>query len=363
MSRILILANDFTTIYHFRTELVKRLLKDGYEVVLSLPDDDRNSFFEQLGCRLVVTPISRFGTNPLQDLKTYGFYKLLIKREKPDAVLTFTAKPNIYGSLACRKTDTKCICNVTGLGSNFQSENIVKKIMLALQKLSYKTSQTVFFQNPQNMEYFNSKGIAVGNAKLLPGSGVNLTESIFEENIINSVPKFVTVARIRRDKGYDELFEAIKRIRNEGVNAEFHVLGWYEDDSYKQITEEMQEKYAVKVHGSVPHEQVHGILSQCNFLIHPSYHEGMSNVILEGAATGLVCLASDINGCKEAIEDGRTGFLFNVRDADSLYKAIMKAISLNQDEITEMSRLSREKMEREFDREIVIEKYLKEINS
>ena len=363
MKTVLILSNDFTTIYNFRTELVKRLLKEEYRVLLSLPEDDRNGFFEELGCEVIKTPISRFGTNPLQDLKTYKFYKALIKEQKPDAVLSFTAKPNIYGSLACRKTKTKCICNVTGLGSNFQSENIIKKIMLFLQKYSYKFAKTVFFQNTQNMEYFNSKGIAKDNSKLLPGSGVNLEENAFEKNILRDRPKFVTVSRIRKDKGFDELFEAVRKAKADGLDAEFHVLGWYEDDSYKAVTEEMQEKYGLVVHGSVPHEQVHGIISECNFLIHPSYHEGMSNVILEAAATGLVCLASDINGCKEAIDDGKTGFLFNVKDADSLYEAVKKASELSQDEITKMSELSRQKMKNEFDREIVIEKYLTEINN
>jgi len=363
MKTVLILSNDFTTIYNFRTELVKRLLKEEFRVILSLPEDERNSFFEELGCEVVITPISRFGTNPLQDFKTYKFYKTLIKEQNPDAVLTFTAKPNIYGSLACRKTKTKCICNVTGLGSNFQSENIIKKIMLFLQKYSYKFAKTVFFQNTQNMEYFHSKGIATDNSKLLPGSGVNLEENAFEQNTLKDVPKFVTIARIRRDKGFDELFEAIKRTKNEGVNAEFHILGWYEDDSYKALTEQMQKEYGLIVHGSVPHEQVHSVIKEFNFLVHPSYHEGMSNVILEAAATGLVCLASDINGCKEAVDEGETGFLFKVRDTDSLFEAIKKAVNLSQKEISEMSTNSRRKMKNEFDREIVIEKYLNEINS
>lgn len=362
MKTVLILANDFTTVYNFRTELVKRFLKEEFKVILSLPQDDRNSFFENLGCEVAVTPISRFGTNPLQDLKTYKFYKQLIKSVKPDAVLTYTAKPNIYGCLASHSCKAKCICNVTGLGSNFQSENIIKKIMLFLQKFSYKFAKTVFFQNRANLEYFQEKGIAKNNAKLLPGSGVNLKENAFEENVLNGKVKFVTISRIRQDKGYDELFEAIKKAHDEKLNAEFHILGWTEEEKYKKITEEYEEKYGLIVHGNIPHEQVHELIKNFNFLIHPSYHEGMSNVILESASTGLVCLASNINGCKEAVEDGKTGLLFEPKDSDSLFEAIKKAVNFTQEEITQMSNFSREKMEKEFDREIVIEKYLYEIN-
>lgn len=362
MKTVLILANDFTTVYNFRTELVKRFIKEEFKVILSLPKDDRNTFFEELGCEVVVTPISRFGTNPLQDLKTYKFYKQLIKSVKPDAVLTYTAKPNIYGCLASHSCKAKCICNVTGLGSNFQSENIIKKIMLFLQKFSYKFAKTVFFQNRANLEYFNSKGIAKNNSKLLPGSGVNLEENAFEENKLDEKCKFVTIARIRQDKGYDELYEAVKKAYEEGLNAEFHILGWTEEEKYKQITEDMQKNYGLIVHGNIPHEEVHGLIKNYNFLIHPSYHEGMSNVILEAASSGLVCLASNINGCKEAVEDGKTGLLFEPKDSDSLFEAIKKAVNFTQEEITQMSNFSREKMEKEFDREIVIEKYLYEIN-
>lgn len=359
MSKVLILSNDFLTIHNFRLELLSALVEKGHEVYISLPEDERNKVFENMGCRVVNTPISRFGTNPLEDLKTMKFYEKTINGIKPDIVFTYTAKPNIYGSIAASKCKVKCVCNVTGLGSNFQSENIIKKIMLLLQKYAYKKSDVVFFQNAQNLEYFKQKGVVKGNAALLPGSGVNIEQNKYEECYkANGKLKFVTIARIRQDKGYDELFEAIKKAYAEGLNAEFHIVGWYEDDNYRQITEEMQEKYGVTVHGSVPHEEVHGMIKDFQFLIHPSYHEGMSNVILEAAATGLICLASDIHGCKEAIEDGKTGFLFKVKDSDALYASIKKAVALSEDERKRMGIAAHEKTAREFDRNIIVKKYL-----
>lgn len=359
MSKILILANDFTTIYHFRTELVKRLLEDKHKVFLSLPQDERNSVFTDMGCEVIDTPISRFGKNPLEDLKTQSFYKKTIKKIKPDMVFTYTAKPNIYGAVAAKNCGVRCACNVTGLGANFQSENIVKKIMLMLQKYAYKKADVVFFQNSENLNYFKEKGIVGDNARLLPGSGVNLEQNKYEECYrTDGKVKFVTIARIRQDKGYDELFEAIKKAHGDGLNAEFHILGWYEDDNYKQITEQMQNEYGVIVHGSVSHEKVHDTIKEFQFLIHPSYHEGMSNVILEAASSGLVCLASNISGCKEAVEDGKTGFLFEVRNSNSLYEAIKKAVSLSEEERKSMGIAAHEKMSNEFDRNIIVNNYL-----
>lgn len=359
MSKVLILANAFTTIYNFRIELVKRLIAEGHSFVISLPFDERNEVFLKTGCEVIVTPIARFGKNPVEDIKTLRFYIKLIKKIKPDIIFTYTAKPNIYGALAARKCRVKCVCNVTGLGSNFQSENIIKKVMLILQKFAYKKADTVFFQNSQNLEYFKEKGIVGENAKLLSGSGVNLEQNKYEECYkADGKLKFVTIARIRRDKGYDELFTAIKKARDEGLNAEFHILGWYDDESYREITEQMQSDYGVIFHGSLPHEDVHGLIKNFQFLIHPSYHEGMSNAILEAAATGLVCLVSNIHGCKEAVDDGKTGLLFNVKDAESLYEAIKKAVSLTEEQRREMGLAAHEKTVREFDRNTIVNTYM-----
>lgn len=359
MSKVLILSNDFLTIHNFRMELVSALLEKGHEVFLSLPEDDRNTLFSDMGCKVIDTPISRFGTNPVEDIKTLRFYIKLIKRIEPDVIFTYTAKPNIYGAMAAKKYGVKCICNVTGLGSNFQSENIIKKVMMMLQKFAYKKANTVFFQNSQNLEYFKEKGIVGENARLLPGSGVNLEQNKYEECYKTDGPvKFVTIARIRQDKGYDELFEAIKQAKRDSLNAEFHILGWYEDDSYKQITEQMQNEYGVIVHGSVPHEEVHSLIKNFQFLIHPSYHEGMSNVVLEAAAAGLVCIVSDIHGCKEAVDDGKTGFCVEVKNKDSLYETIKKAVSLTEEQRRQMGIAAHEKTAKEFDRNIIINTYM-----
>ncbi len=360
-NKILIIANDYTTVYNFRSELVKRLIKEGYEVVVALPDDERNVKLAHMGCRVTELKMERFGKNPVKDIAIEKNIKKILDKEKPEVVLTYTAKPNIYGAMACNKKKVPCICNVTGLGSNFQSKNAVAAIMMMLQKKAYKKTETVFFQNKSNLDFFKKSGIVKGNAELLPGSGVNLSENCLEEYVDNDIPKFITVARIRKDKGYDELFDVIKRLKANGIKAEFHIVGWYEDESYKETVDELIKDYGVVFYEDMPHEKVHNLMAECDCLIHPSHHEGMSNVILEAAAIGRPCIVSDIPGCMEGVDDGITGYYSKVKDSNSLYEAVLKFMDMPYESRKEMALASRKKMEEEFDREFVIERYLNKI--
>jgi glycosyltransferase involved in cell wall biosynthesis len=362
VGRILILANENSTIYNFRRELLHRLVAEKYEVIISLPQHERNIEFEKIGCKIDEIKLSRSGTNPLKELALLYSYKKQIKRIKPDVVLTYTAKPNIYGSLACQKLHIPYINNVTGLGSMFQSENIIKKIMLVLQKKAYKKSSCVFFQNESNQKYFIEKNIVGKNNSLLPGSGVNLNLHIFEEYPKDDGKiKFILVSRVRKDKGFDEMFEAIRKLSVLYQNIEFHIVGWYEDDKYKKKIDEMVENYPVVYHGSLTQEQVHELIKECHCLIHPSYHEGMANVLLEAASTGRPVLASNIPGCRETFDEGVTGYGFKVKDVNSLVCNVIKFINLSYEQKKEMGIAGRKKMGTEFDRQIVINYYLEEI--
>ena len=357
---ILIVANDYTTLYNFRLELLQRLVAEKYTVVVALPHDDRNGAFVRLGCQVSEIPLSRFGTNPIADFKTFLAIRKLIRSIRPLAVFTYTAKANIYGALACRVTGTPCICNVTGLGANLQKKSLIGSIMLKLQKAAYKKATMVFCQNPSNLQFLKEQGVLSDKTpcEVLPGSGVNLADNPYEplpEETPDRKLRFITIARIRQDKGYDELFSAIRTLNGA---ADFHIVGWYEDDSYKPIVEEMQSKFGVKFYENMPHEKVHGLIRECDCLIHPSHHEGMSNVILEAAAAGRPCIVSDIPGCKEGIDDGVSGLTFAVKDAVSLQNAITKFLSLSTTERNAMSRAARKKMETQFDREFVINRYL-----
>ena len=355
--QVLIVANDYTTIYNFRLELLIRLKEEKVNVILALPDDKRNSAFFDYA-NVVTIPLKRFGTNPVQDLKTFFSIKKLIKFYKPDFVFTYTAKPNIYGGMASRVCNVPYACNVTGLGKNMQTKNLVGSIMLALQKIAYKKAHVVFFQNADNLRLLKDAGVITKCAEILPGSGVNLQSNQFEDFPQNNETVFIVIARIRQDKGYDELFEAIQMCSQNKLPVKFKIVGWYEDDSYKSKVEVMKETGIVDIVGEVPHERIHCLVKECDCLIHPSHHEGMSNVILEAAASGRPCIVSNIHGCIEGVEDGITGYHFEVKNAESLYNKIAQFVSLSQADKVKMGLKSRQLMEEKFDRNIVVERYL-----
>lgn len=359
--KVLIVANDYTTIYNFRLELLKRLKKEGVQVVLALPQDNRNDAFSSYA-KVVDIPLKRFGTNPFQDIKTFRAIKRLIKTFTPDFVFTYTAKPNIYGGMASRICNVPYACNVTGLGKNIQTKNMIGSIMLALQRIAYKKADVVFFQNIENYNLLKDAGIVGEQAEILPGSGVNLESNQFEEYPKNVIPTFIVISRIRQDKGYDELFEAIKKCAQNNLQVKFKIVGWYEDDSYMSKVEEMKGTGLVEIIGDVPHEKVHGLVRDCDCLIHASHHEGMSNVILEAAACGRPCIVSNIHGCIEGVQDGITGFHFDVKNSESLYNKIVQFVQLPYDEKVQMGLKSRRLMEEVFDRNIVVERYLKLLN-
>lgn len=363
--KILIFANDESTILNFRQEIVSAFVKENFEVVICYPFGDNTSTIEGLGCKVIDVAVSRHGTSVLQDFKFMLSCRRIIREQKPDVVLTYTVKPNIYSSIACQMTKTPYINNVTGLGSVLQKKGLIATLILKLQKLGYRKSYCVFFQNEDNMKTLRSLGVVSNktNTVIIPGSGVNLEKQKYEEfPKDDGIIRFVIVSRVREDKGYNEFFETAKFVKSKHPNTEFHVIGWYEEEKYKRIIDDLVDKNIIIYHGKKLQEEVHFIEKNCNCLIHPSYHEGMANVILEAAATGRPVIATDIPGCREAFEDGVTGFSCKPKDVASLAEAIEKFIATPYEDQIKMGRYGRIKMEKEFDRQIVADKYIEKIS-
>ncbi len=365
MSKIMIIANDESTIYNFRREIVKAFVKAGNEVIVCFPLGNHTEELIDLGCELVDIKVSRHGTNVLQDVKLLITCMKLIASHKPDVVLTYTVKPNIYGSIAARFTKTPCINNVTGLGSILQSKSPLAKLILMLQKYAYRKSSCVFFQNRDNYEKLKECKVISDRTpyRILPGSGVNLDLHTYTKFPEESEPvRFIMVSRIRKDKGYDEFFSAAERMKQKYPEVEFHVVGWYEEEEWKIRIESLQERGIIVYHGKKNQDEVHQLISKCSCLVHPSYHEGMANVLLEAASAGRCVIATDIPGCREAFEEGVTGYGCKVRDTGSLCDAIGKVISDSYEKRIEMGKAGRAKMEKEFDRNFVANIYIEEIN-
>lgn len=363
MSKILILANVRATISNFRKEVISTFLEQGYSVTAGYAEAEDNDDIAALGCRVVDLPVSRHGKNILKDIKLLNACKALIKAEKPDIVLTYTVKPNIYGSMACQFLHVPYINNVTGLGSVLQRQSALSKLILDLQKNAYKKSSCVFFQNSANCDTMKDLGVVAPTTKtlVLPGSGVNLQKHTYEKYPVDDgITRFVLVSRVRVDKGYGEYLDAAEAIKAKYPNTEFHAVGWYEEKMDNRVAI-LHDQGTIIFHGEKTQEEVHEIIKDCQCLIHPSYHEGMANVLLEAAAAGRPVIATDIPGCRETFDEGITGFGCKVKSSKSLIEAIEKFLQVPYEERIEMGRRGREKMEKEFDRQFVADIYTKEI--
>lgn len=356
---ILVLTNNIGGLHSFRKEVMKAIIDDGYELYISEPDDDeRVKYFEEIGCHIIKTDFDRRGMNPIADLKLLLTYLKIIKQLKPKAVLTYTIKPNVYGGIACRLAGVPLLANVTGLGDALENGGWLQKLTIALYKVGIGKAKCVFFQNRSNRDFCAKHGIVGRKTILLPGSGVNLKHHIFQEFAPDGIIKFLYISRLLKDKGTDEYFEMAESIKEKYPNTEFQILGWVEGD-YKEQLDDFVKRGIVNYLGTT--SDVRPYLRDAHCTILPSYHEGMSNVNLESAANGRPVITTNVPGCCETIDDGRTGFLVDVRSSESLIQTVERFIRLPYSQKVMMGKLARKKVEREFDRQIVIKAYLDEL--
>lgn len=360
MKKILILANNDIGLYNFRKELLERLLKENYKVYISLPMGDRVKEMEEMGCHYIETEINRHGMNPFQDLKLLLYYKKIMKECKPDYVLGYTIKPNIYGAIAARTKKIPFIANITGLGSAVENESVVQKILIMLYKFAFRDVKKVFFQNTANMQFFESKKIALGKYGLLPGSGVNLERYEMLDYPEAEKYHFLFISRIMKEKGIDQYLEAAQKIRGKYKNTEFHICGFCEEE-YEEKLQKLQKEGTITYHGLI--NDVSGFLKGIHCVVHPTYYpEGLSNVLLEACASGRPIITTNRPGCREVVESGKNGFVVEEKNAADLYDKIEQFILMPNEEKKSMGLYGRKKVENEFNRQIVIEAYMKEIN-
>lgn len=358
--RILVLANNDVGLYRFRKDLLAALLGAGHEVYISLPDGGFISELVQLGCRFIDTPIERRGMNPIHDSKLFHQYRAILKEVKPDLVLTYTIKPNIYGGLACRMAHIPYAVNITGLGSAIENGGWLKKFVLALYKPALKGARVVFFENAGNRDTLAATGVVPkGRDVVLSGAGVNLEDYPYQSYPQEGAVRFLFVGRVMHEKGVDELFAAAKRMKQEyGDGVEFHIVGSFEE-GYKPLMDELEKAGVVKYHGYQSDMKRFYAMASCVVL--PSYHEGMSNVLLEAAASGRPLITSDIPGCREAVEDGNSGYLCPAKDANALYGAMQRVMKLSVEQRSEMGCRGRERMEQRFSKTAVVTETIKHL--
>lgn len=352
---ILVLANNDIGLYRFRTELLRALLSQGNEVFISLPDGEFIPTLEKLGCHFLDTRIDRRGMNPCRDIKLFFQYYKILRQLQPELVITYTIKPNIYGGIACRMKHVPYAANITGLGSAIENGGLLRSFVLALYKISLKCAKVIFFENSKNRDVLVAEGVVPkGKDVVLNGAGVNLQEYPYQPYPENKPIRFLFVGRVMREKGVDEFFAAAKRMKKVfGASVEFHIVGSFEE-SYKATMDELEQANIVIYHGY--QADVKPFYSMAHCIVLPSYHEGMSNVLLEAAASGRPLITSDIPGCREAVENNVSGYLCPVRNSDKLYEAMKNFAELPIAACAVMGKKGRAHMEEFFDKRAVVQK-------
>lgn len=362
--KVLILANSSSGLYDFRNELICELGKQ-YQVVVSVPVEssgkDKCSHLEKIGCRIIPTDIDRRGLNPVTDFKLFLKYRGLLRREKPDLVITYTIKPNIYGGLACRIKRIPYGVNITGLGTTFQKKGMLRRLVTGLYRMVLSKAGVVFFENAANRQVFiEEKIVAKSKTVLLNGAGVNLERYAFRPYPETGPVRFLFVGRVMQEKGINELFSAMDRLYGAGADCTLDVLGGYEED-YADTIRHYEEKGWLRYHGYQP--DVRPFIEKAHCFVLPSYHEGMANTNLECASMGRPLITSDIPGCKEAVIDGKSGLLCRVRDAESLHDAMSRFLTLSAAEKRSMGIIGREHMEKVFDKRLVVAETVRHLNA
>lgn len=357
--QILIFANHSGGLYDFRKDLITELNKHA-EVTVAVPQNDRWKELQQLVAHVIEIPIDRRGMNPLQDGKLLRRYCAILRKVKPDLVITYTIKPNIYGGLACRMAHIPYAANITGLGSAIENGGWLKEIVLMLYRPALKGAKVVFFENAGNRDNLIATGVVPkGRDVVLNGAGVNLEDYPYQPYPQDEPVRFLFVGRVMHEKGVDELFAAAKRMKLKyDEQVEFHIVGSFEE-AYKPVMDELEQAGVVKYHGYQSDMKPFYTMASCVVL--PSYHEGMSNVLLEAAASGRPLITSDIPGCREAVENDISGYLCPLKDVDALYGAIQRFAELPESRRVEMGRRSRERMENQFSKTTVVAETIKHL--
>lgn len=359
--RVWLVANNDVGLYKFRKELVADFLQKQYEVHISLPYGEFVKDLEEMGCIYHPTEFERRGMNPLSDLKLFNTYRRLANEIRPDAVLTYTIKPNIYGGLMCRLKKIPYFVNVTGLGTAIEKPGLLSKVLLWMYKMALKNAQCVFCQNEANKALLLEKKIFCGNIRLIPGSGVNLNDHAFEPYPCEQeITRLLFIGRIMKDKGIGEFLDCAEAIAAENPHTAFDIVGDYDEDIYKARIDALAEKGIVAFHGV--QRDVRPFIKNCHAVVLPSYHEGLSNVLLEAASTGRPIITTRIPGCRETFREGISGLGCEAQSSASLIQTVNTFLSLLPEERAAMGREARQYMEAEFDRGKIIKAYNEEIN-
>ena len=367
MKTVVLLNCHGDDVFCFRKEIIEALIERGCKVILSCPEHHRLDYFRGMKDVFIEdVDIDRRGTNPFKDVKLIWDYYRLFKKYRPDIVCTFTIKPNVYGSLAADMLDIPHINNVTGIGSGYKNGGLIRRVVILLYKVALRKSQMVFFQNKENMQVALASGMISSDirCRVIPGSGVNLTHFAYKEKKTTDKVVFNYIGRVMKDKCVDDYLEAAVVISKKYPQTLFNVVGFVEksEGHYKDKLAALEKEGIIQYYGSV--DDVRPLIYESDAIIHPSsYGEGISNVLLETAACGRACITTNVEGCRDCVDDGVSGYVYQAGSIFQLCKCIERFIALSPDEKKKMGAAGRQKVENNYDRSIIVDEYMKVIGA
>lgn len=362
--RIALVINTSWNIWNFRASLVRALQAAGHEVLAIAPPDAYSERLEtELGCRYVPIRMENKGTNPVRDAQLTARFYQIYRREKPDVVLHYTIKPNIYGSLAARLAGVPSINNVSGLGTVFIVRNFVSRVALGLYKFAFQFPRKVFFQNADDRQLFLENGLVREEITgLLPGSGVDVQRFRPAAAFRRQQPfVFLMVARVLYEKGVVEYFEAARLLQKVHAGAvRVQLLGGLDEAGGVGISRATFAGWLAG--GEVEYlgqsDDVAAHLHRADCVVLPSYREGTPKTLLEAAACGKPIVTTDVPGCRETVVEGLNGYLCQARSGPDLATKMQRMLQLSAADLELMGQASRQLAETKFDEQLVLRQYL-----
>jgi glycosyltransferase involved in cell wall biosynthesis len=363
---IVMTVNAAWNIRNFRLPLVTALLADGHRITVLAPPDESVAALRDLGCAFVPLEMNVKGLNPIEDIRLIARFRQLFADLRPDIVLSFTIKNNVFGAIAAKGLGLAFIPNVTGLGTAFLSGGVLQRIAEGLYRHAFARLPVIFFQNQDDRALFVARNlVAAQQPRLLPGSGIDLEQFAAVPLPEPSAPvTFLMIARLLRDKGVVEFVDAARQIKRSHPETCFQLLGAVSAQNRSAIALSVLEGWVAE--GVVSYlgttEDVRPPIAAAHVIVLPSYREGAPRTLIEGAAMARPVIATDVPGCRAVVEEGRTGFLCAPRSAQALAARMGQYLALSPEAQAEMGRAGRAKMEAEFDQAHVVQAYRRAIS-
>ncbi len=364
--RIAVVLNTSWNIYNFRMNFIKTLLEKGHEVHTIAPQDDFTHHLVSAGCIHHKVKMDSRGANPIKDAALIVELFFIYRKVKPDIVLHYTIKPNVYGTLAASILGIPIVNNVCGLGTAFLKNNLLSWIAIFLYKISFRFANKVFFQNPEDLKLFQAKKLVRPEAvDILPGSGIDLQR--FQPSAFKRNPKFtfLLISRLITDKGILEYVEAVRKLKSNGFNASFQILGAMDPKHQRgikvKVIQEWIKSGIIEYLGTT--NDVRKFINKADCVVLPSYREGTPRTLLEAASSAKPIIATDVPGCNNVVTDNFNGLLCKIKDANDLAEKMKMMAGFGDEKLKVFGQNGRAKMELEYDESLVIDKYLSTLST